>query len=506
MTEYPKSSEEEDPAALILPNDKMNPLRGFLKKHTNPWRIIAAAGLIISTTLCLWTPARLFEPDDWAYYYAVRNFAEGNLVVNDAVRIAQSREAQADGGQLGQYVSIGGGKWALEKAPGFPIFEVPFQLLGIPRWGNVMLALGMTLATFILLKRLRDEKAACIGSLLMLFTPVSLVMLNRSYMDSFAAGAFLLMGGALYIYWLLERKHRGPLAGSLMLFSAFLLIAWSVVTRYTNVTVAAVFALHFAVVEIHSLLKKRGKQGLFEIAAGAVGAAIPLAFLLIYDNIVFGSPFDYGYQYTQGDISFAFQHIGSSTRTGGSVFWNIIITNLKLAPHTLFTGFPLLVIALPALAIAMWAAFRRRKGAWYNLSAVLRWDILLIIIGWFAAVFFLYITYEWTANQQMATRPFIVMARFYLPGLFPLAVISALLLSKVPTKLALGVTAIAMIAGSIIFLQSLHNQVGTPGNGGNRTPNGTNAPPIGNRPTGLPPGLPPGNQIRSSTTGQPPST
>ncbi len=506
MEEYQDAISPEEPPTE-MPNGVRISVWGFLKRHTNRWRILAAAGLIIATALCLWTPARLFEPDDWAYYYAVRNFAEGNLVVSDAVHIAQTREAQADGGQLGQYVSIGGGKWALEKAPGFPIYEVPFQLLGIPRWGNVVLALGMTLATFILLKRLRDEKAACIGSLLMIFTPVSLVMLNRSYMDSFAAGAFLVMGGALYVYWLLERKHRGPLAGGLMVFFAFLLIAWSVVTRYTNVTVAIVFALHFAGVEIHSFFKKRGKISLFEIAAGAMGAAIPLAFLLIYDKIVFGSPFDYGYQYTKGDISFAFQHIGSSTQTGGSVFWNIILTNLKVAPHTLFTGFPLLVIALPALAIAIWAAFRRRKGAWYNLSEVLRWDILLIIIGWFAAVFLLYITYEWTANQQMGSRPFIVMARFYLPGLFPLVVLSALLISKIPIKFALGMVAVTVIAGSAIYLQSLQSQLEGPGGvkaGG--LPTNPNGQPGINKPTGLPGGLPQGNQTRPPPTGKPPAT
>ncbi len=506
MTEYPDPNLMEDRAALIDYNDKMVAFRGFLNKHINLWRIVAATGLIIATTFCLSAPAHMFEPDDWAYYYAVQNFAQGKLVVSDAIHSIQSSAAGAEGGQLFQYVNIGNGKWALEKAPGYPIYEIPFQVLGIPRWGNVLLALGMVVATYTLLKRLRDEKAACIGSLLMLFTPVSLVMLNRSYMDSFAAGAFLALGGALYICWLLERGQRRRRASAVVLFFAFLLIAWSVVTRYTNVTVAVIFALHFAAMEIHAIFKKQDKRGLIEVVAGVFGVVIPLAFLLIYNKFVFGSPFDYGYQYTQGDISFAFQHIGSSTQAGQSVFWNIIKTNLRIAPHALLTGFPLLFVAVPGLAIAAWSALRRRRDSWSNLSTPLTWDILLLLFGWFAGVFVLYVAYEWTANMQMDTRPFMVMARFYLPGLFPLAVISALLLSKIPTKLALGAAAVAAVAGSVIFFQSLHNQQGTPGEGTNRPPNGANAPPIGNRPTGLPPNLPQGNPTRFPPTRQPPGT
>ena len=507
MPEYPDSSRQDDPAVSLPPKGIKNSLLGFWNKHAIPWRIIAAAGLIIAVALCLSAPAHMFEPDDWAYYYAIHNFAQGKLVVNDTVHSAQVSQTEALGGQLFQYVSIGGGKWALEKAPGYPVYEIPFELLGIPRWGNVVLALGVTLATFILLKRLRDEKAACIGSLLMLFTPVSLVMLNRSYMDGFAAGAFLVIGGALYIYWVLERERSSRFASAAMLFLAFLFIAWSVVTRYTDVTVAIVFALHFAILEIQAFLKRQGNEGLTEIAVAVLGIAIPLAFLLIYDKSVFGSPFNYGYQYTQGDISFAFQHIGSSTQASQSVFWNIIRTNLKIAPHSLFTGFPLLIIAIPGFAVAIWAALRRHRDAWYNLSAGLTWDILLILLGWFAGVFLLYITYEWTANMQMDTRPFIVMARFYLPGLFPLAVVSALLLSKIPTKLALGVTAIAVFAGSVIFLQSLHNQQGAPRGGTGGSLNGPNGQPGVNRPTGLPSGLPTGiPSTRPPPTGAPPVT
>lgn len=77
----------------------------------------------------------------------------------------------------------------------------------------------MVIVTFVLLKRLRDEKAAMIGSLLMLFTPISLVMSNRAYMDTFASLAFLAIGGGLYIYYHLEKGNLRPWTAGILPFA-----------------------------------------------------------------------------------------------------------------------------------------------------------------------------------------------------------------------------------------------------------------------------------------------
>jgi hypothetical protein len=47
------------------------------------------------------------------------------------------------------------------------------------------------------------------------------------------------------------------------------------------------------------------------------------------------------------------------------------------------------------------------------------------------------------------------VARFYVPGLFPLVIISSLLLAKVPPKLALNVLLICFIIGSILFVKAV---------------------------------------------------
>jgi hypothetical protein len=84
----------------------------------------------------------------------------------------------------------------------------------------------------------------------------------------------------------------------------------------------------------------------------------------------------------------------------------------------------------------------------------LRWDILLLLAGWIAAVYGLYLNYEWTANTQVAGMPFIVMARYYLPAALPLTLLAVLWLGRVPRKLSLAVTILALVWGLVFFAQS----------------------------------------------------
>jgi len=402
-------------------------------------------------------PVKMIGASPWSFYYGVQNFADGKLVIDDQLHTAQVKDAKQNGGSLQQYVDIGDNQWALEKAPGYVFYLVPFEWAGIPRWGNIVLALGMTIVTYILLKRIRDEKTACIGSLLMLFTPVSLIMLNLTYMDTFASLAFLVMGGGLYFYYHLERKRLRPVMGGILLFSAFLLISWSVVTRYTNFPVAAIFALHYVITRLISRRRGENLKLIAEIPAVILGIGLPLAALLWYDYLVFGSPLDYGYNYTRFPIDFAYQYLGQVDKNGQSIPLQIILDNLKSAPTALLWGFPLLVIGIPGICIVLWQklmVWRKRGnpvGLWGSLNAELPWDILLVLIGWFISVFALYLMYEFTAEYLGENSSLIRFARFYLPGLFPVAVVCALVLARIPYKLYLPVLVAAVIVGSYFY-------------------------------------------------------
>ncbi|MHB8104586.1 MAG: hypothetical protein ACYDG5_03490 [Dehalococcoidales bacterium] len=427
-----------------------------IKRHINVYRAITAAGFIIAVVLVMAIPAQMSGASPWAYYYAVKNFSQGKLVITDQQLFEEMGEAYQQGGILMQYVKVAPNNWAVEKAPGYIFYLVPFERMGIPRWGNVLLALGMVIVTYLLLKRLRDELTACIGSLLILFTPIGLIMFNRAYMDTFASLAFLAMGGGLYFYYLLEQQRMRAWRGGLMLFFAFLLIGWSVVTRQSNLLVALILALHFGVTRIIDFVKHRRARLTWEIPSAILGAGITAAALLWYNGYVFGSVLDYGYHYSPMPVKFAYQYLGQVNAAGQSIPWQIVIDNFKSVPQALFTGFPLLVIGIPSIFIVLYFKFFRKKqapGKWSSLRDEVPWDRLLVIIGWFLSVYVLYMMYEFTAEYLTGASSFFRYARYYLPGLFPVAIVSALVLGRLPKKYIVPIMVAVIAAGIFLYFQ-----------------------------------------------------
>jgi hypothetical protein len=430
----------------------------LLVRHITPCRLIVGIGFVAAMSLILATPLQMPDPDDWAYYLGVRNFSQGHFTIDSLAEYRQSVEIGQEGGVLLQYLPIGPNKWALEKAPGAVFYLVPFEKMGIPRYGNVLLALGMVIVTFILLKRLRDEKAAMIGSLLVLFTPISLVMLNRVYMDTYASLAFLVMGGGLYIYYHLERNRLTAWKGGTLLFLAFFFTGWSVITRYTNLPIAVILALHLVITRFIAWRQGQETRIKLEIIPIVLGAGLPLLAILLYDYFVFGSPLKTGYSITPYPIKFAFQYLGQVDANGESIPWQILRYNLQAASRNWLIGFPLLIIGIPAFLVMLYqkiaVSFKwgRSSEKWAGLRTEMPGDIFLVLTGWFVAVFFLYLTYEWTAGLQEGGG-FVIFDRFCLPGLFPVAVICALTMARFPYKILIPVMAILVVFGALLYLQ-----------------------------------------------------
>jgi hypothetical protein len=166
--------------------------------------------------------------------------------------------------------------------------------------------------------------------------------------------------------------------------------------------------------------------------------------LLIYQNAVFGSPWRFGFQYAQLPVSFSLRFLRP---------------NIKYVTVPLLVGFPLLLPCAAAIFTALYQKVRllmpRHKTEDINDTwPELRWDILLLLAGWIAAIYGLYLNYEWTANTQVAGMPLIVMARYYLPAVLPLTVLAVLWLGRVPRKLSLAVTILALAWGVVFFAQS----------------------------------------------------
>src|SRR4030042_928281 len=131
-----------------------------LSKYVTIYRLIVGIGFIIAMVLILVPPLQMPETEYWAYYYGVKNFSQGQLTIDSSTLYLEALETQQHGSMLVQYLPVSYNKWALEKSPGSVFYLVPFYKMGILRWSNVLLALGMVMVTFILPKKPREEKAA----------------------------------------------------------------------------------------------------------------------------------------------------------------------------------------------------------------------------------------------------------------------------------------------------------------------------------------------------------
>jgi hypothetical protein len=433
-------------------------VKQFIWQHFTVNKIIVALGFIAATVLILSTPLQMPDPDDWAYNSGVKNFSQGHFTLSNAAYMLQAKQVGQQGGILLQYLHIDHDKWVLEKAPGCIFYLIPFYKMGIPRWSNVILALGMVIVTFILLKRLRDEKAAMVGSLLILFTPISMVMMNRIYMDTYSSLALLVIGGGLYLYYHLERASVSAWKGGILLFLAFFFISWSVVARFTNLPIAVILALHLVITRIFDLCKKQGARIKFEILPVILGIGIPLAGMLVYDYFVFGSAIKTGYSFSPYPIKFAFQYLGQVDANGVSIPDQIISYNVQGALRNTLIGFPLLLIGIPAFCIILYQLigilfkWRGTTGKLSTLRSEMTWDVFLVMTGWFLAVFLLYLMYEWTAGLKQGGG-FVLFNRFYLPMLFPIVVICALVMARFPYKILIPVMLVFVVWGSLMYAQ-----------------------------------------------------
>jgi hypothetical protein len=180
--------------------------------------------------------------------------------------------------------------------------------------------------------------------------------------------------------------------------------------------------------------------------------------MLIYDYFVFGSALKMGYSFSPYPIKFAFQYLGQVDANGVSIPGQIITYNWQGALRNTLIGFPLLIIGIPAFFIILYQKvaifFKWRNSAekWSSLRTEIPWDILLVLIGWFLSVFLLYMTYEWTAGLQQGGG-FVLFNRFYLPGLFPIVVICALIMARFPYKVLIPIMVIFVVWGSLLYAQ-----------------------------------------------------
>jgi len=411
--------------------------------------MVALLAFVIAQFVVLTVPLKMYEPDDWGFQYAANNFAQGHLTLTGEQYAWQSQEVWNAGGQLSGYAKVGDNRWALTRAPGYAFYLVPFERAGIPQLGASILSLGLVVVLYLLLARLKDEKTALFGVVLLIFTPLYLAMWQRVYMDTLAALAFCGVGGGLYLYYWLSRARLSTRTHAVVLFTAGFLLMVSVCVRYTNIVIAAVFGLHFLVIAVRAHLRRELflPTGLFFW----LGAALPLAGLLAYHGAVFGSPFSSGNGVAQPPISFAWSYdLG--------IGYSIVRGNISQLWAPLLAAMPVILVAVPAFATVAYEKrfFSGQASAWPELPA----HIHHVLWGWVVAVFGLYVMYEWTSYQSGGQLPFPLLTRFYLPALLPLVIISALVLQRLTVKLWGSILVVLTMLGIIFFIQVTQIQTG----------------------------------------------
>ena len=77
-----------------------------LSKYITVYRLIVGIGFIIAMVLMLAAPLQMPDPDDWAYYYGVKNFSQGHFTIDNPTLYQQAMETGRQGGMLLQYLPI----------------------------------------------------------------------------------------------------------------------------------------------------------------------------------------------------------------------------------------------------------------------------------------------------------------------------------------------------------------------------------------------------------------
>jgi hypothetical protein len=169
-----------------------------------------------------------------------------------------------------------------------------------------------------------------------------------------------LLFGAFFVAWpAADRPAARPWAGALL---CGLLLGWAVISEYPALLAAAPIGVY--------ALVRRGRRWLAPLA---VGGALPLALLVVYDLVTFGTPLPIGYAHSalwQGQHQTGFMSI---THPQPAALWGLTFGGFR----GLFVRAPWLLLAIPGYLL-WWRSGRQRAEWWVALVVPLA---LLLFYG-----------------------------------------------------------------------------------------------------------------------------
>lgn len=420
-------------------------------------RLEAAVAVLGFAALCvvvLVKATRLLEPDDYAYQASIVALSQGHLLLTTAQYHALSRQLGDGGAGIPQWDHLVDGNWVSQKNPGYPFFAVVFQLLGILRLAPLFYGALACIGLFFGARRWLGRWGGTWAVLLYCTSGAAITFAWRPTMPSFTDASLIAAGAGALLWTMLatDAPERRRLVVGLL---AFLGLEGATFIRYTDL-----FELVVATVAV-VLLARRCRLPLRTVTWWVSSAVLFGAGMCIFDALVYGSPFNTGYD--TGTITFT-----ASALPG----------NLEHMPIRLIETMPMVVPAIVAIVWIAWRLVRDHLGQ--PSVAHLEHDrdgavAGVLFAGW-CAIWGLYFAYTWTLSQFSGDPVHVV--RFYLPTIGLIALLGAWTIAHLPRLLAFPALVLALVLGVLSF------NVMAAG----AAPGGPGGPPGGVGGVGAPPG------------------
>lgn len=414
---------------------------------------MAIAATLLAVVLALrgpYQPRSLRMPDPWAYAFAIENFARVQWTVTEKEVAAESTQVRLQGGRLTQYGLVAAGRWALTKSPGYPLLAIPFQWIGQVRWANAALALLAALCLYALLAAWQNEWTALLGVVIGLLSPLSLVAMHQAYMDTYAAGAVPLIGGALVLRYAVRKPEGGAWLG---LFLGGIALGWATAVRVPNILLLLPAGGYLLA---HAWRRQRAgaHKPWWDLLAFGLGCGLALVALAAYNQAVFGRPIDIGYQYGPYRGEFSWWAGGASPFPSSGTADGlpprtaaVVLDNLRRWALPLWIGWPCLPLALGGGLVA-WRKPGQRLFAGY---ATL-WILLTYLP--YTGIFHTGITRE-LGNPFNLGWGFYIVDRLVFPALLPITLLSAFFVVRLPRWLIIVIALVYAILGGWLSIQAL---------------------------------------------------
>lgn len=441
------------------------------------WGTVVILLSIIIAFVWPYDHSRLRIPDPWTYEVAAQNLSNRLFVLTNEQIATNQTYVRLAGGILSQYLEISDGRWVLRQSFGYPLLLAPFHKIGMPQLVNLVLAGWALWLTYRLLCRWFPSQTGIplIGTLLLAWTPMTMLATHYIYMDTFAAGVLLTISGCLLSIWgenegvvlyrakaKVKKKKRGSaqsVASAVhrrpygLLFAAGLTCGWAVVTRSSNLLPVLVLGSFFLYL-VWCQWRLTSQVNWLSIASFALGGLIALTVLLAYNRYVFGGFFTTGYSLPIGDDIYYLWKGRPATEINGVETW-IVEGGFLAIVKTIF------------LHIGLWS--RPALLAWPILPITLMGTMLIFIqkrvtplfvflLLWILAVYVLYagvvffgVTRALTASGQEGWN-FFVATRYLFPATWPFIILALDWISRWPVKAQYIFSGGYILVGLLIFV------------------------------------------------------